>query len=555
MLKVVQKVAINVALAAAILVIGASAHAGASSPRLVTEIQQSPRFEIVRYEVSGNTLLHLDDMDRAFAPYVGKNKNFADVQRALEALQGLYEAHGYGSVQVVMPEQELEQGAVKFVVVESRVAGVRIEGNKHRAEQNVLRSLPALRKGEIPNTNAIAAGVKLANENPSRKVAVRFNETEQEGELDATVKVTDSKPWSVGLAVDNTGTRETGHFRVSAGAQYANLFDLDHVLSVQYQTSTGQFSDDIKVLAASYHIPLYAIGDSIDLMTMVSKASAPGTAGINALIPGLSTVGNGSAYMFRYNHALPKRGTYEHKLSMGLDYRLFRSDATSSFGALGGVDVALRPVSLTYAGFWQSEEQQLSFQMGAAANIEGARHGSESDIRAAITPPKNAYANADYRILRYGIDYSRVLPKEWQLHLALDGQYTNDVLVSYENFGMGGSQSVRGFNERELTGDKGVRGSIELITPDVGGRVGEGVNLRGLVFVDAGRIMFNHPNATDFDESVVSVGAGIRLGIKKAWSVRADLAQAVDGNGHPATGAHFTRTGDLFLHVAVGYLF
>ncbi len=42
------------------------------------------------------------------------------------------------------------------------------------------------------------------------------------------------------LSLDNTGTSQTGDTRIGAGFQYANLFNRDHVLNVQYITSPTQ---------------------------------------------------------------------------------------------------------------------------------------------------------------------------------------------------------------------------------------------------------------------------------------------------------------------------
>src|SRR4051812_6648704 len=48
------------------------------------------RFDIERFEVDGNTLLKPETISRLVAPYTGKQKDFSDVQRALEALEIAY---------------------------------------------------------------------------------------------------------------------------------------------------------------------------------------------------------------------------------------------------------------------------------------------------------------------------------------------------------------------------------------------------------------------------------------------------------------------------------
>ena len=72
------------------------------------------RFEISRFEVAGNTLLDPKEIDQAVAPHAGPNRDFGDVQRALEALEALYHARGYNVVSVQLPEQELNGGVVRL---------------------------------------------------------------------------------------------------------------------------------------------------------------------------------------------------------------------------------------------------------------------------------------------------------------------------------------------------------------------------------------------------------------------------------------------------------
>ena len=50
------------------------------------------------------------------------------------------------------------------------------------------------------------------------------------------VKVSDEQPWKVSVTLDNTGTPQTGNYRVGLGFVHANLFDRDHMLTAQYIT-------------------------------------------------------------------------------------------------------------------------------------------------------------------------------------------------------------------------------------------------------------------------------------------------------------------------------
>ena len=133
--------------------------AGESSPRVAAEV--SLRFDILKYEVQGNTLFKAEQVLALVTPFTGKQRDFGDVQRAVEALEEAYRAAGYSAVQVLLPEQELERGVVTLKVIEARVGKIEIEGNQYFDADNIRRSLPTLREGISPNTRAISAAVML----------------------------------------------------------------------------------------------------------------------------------------------------------------------------------------------------------------------------------------------------------------------------------------------------------------------------------------------------------------------------------------------------------
>ena len=150
-----------------LLTLGFLVFASATKAAAAPASSHSPRFEITRYDISGNSLLSSEKIDDLLVCYIGKDKDFADVQHALEVLEKAYKDLGYGSVQVVLPEQELDQGIVYFKVIEARIRSVQIEGNKNRDEKNIRDSLPAVVEGEVPNSRKMAENLRVANENPS----------------------------------------------------------------------------------------------------------------------------------------------------------------------------------------------------------------------------------------------------------------------------------------------------------------------------------------------------------------------------------------------------
>ena len=499
--------------------------------------QEIPRFDVRAFRVEGNTLLPRETVDAVLKPFVGAKKDFGDVQRAVEALEQVYRDRGYTTVSVLLPEQALEGGEVLLQIIEGRIRAVKVEGQQFFDHANIRASLPALREGEVPVMDDLSASLRVANEHPMKKVSVRLTPGEKDDELDAMVAVTDEKPWRVGATLDNTGTAQTGRHRIGLTWQNGNLFNRDHQLSLQYMTSP-QKPGDVRVYAASYRVPLYALGDSIDLFTTYSDVNV-GTI-LAGTLP-LEVTGKGTTFGGRYNWNLKRHGDYEHQMVFGLDQKAFENSVLASGEQLGN-DVTTRPASVAYNGRWMLPGSETGFYVSLSRNLPGGNNADQEAISGA-----RADAPADFRVLRGGVNLSRAFAADWQWRFNMNAQWASSPLVPGEQFGVGGNASVRGFEERELANDKGFQGNLEVYTPDLCARVG--ANCRAVGFYDFGALERNQPLAGESaSEHVASAGFGVRYVLGKRMTLQADYARVLD------PGANSNR-GAWKLHARVGFSF
>ncbi len=418
-----------------------------------------PRFEIRNYQVEGNTLISADELEAILAPFTGKERDFGTVQEAHEAVEQAYRSRGFYMVVVTLPEQEIEKGIVRLKVTEKRIGKIRVEGNRFFDTENIRNSVPVLRQGDAPNLNVLSRSLKLANDNPAKKINVSLQNSAIENEIDANIAVKDEKPWKAGLTANNTGTRETGSSRLGILLQHANVANLDHLMTLQYITSPEK-PDRVSIFSTGYRLPFYSMGSSLDLIAAYSNVDS-GT--ISAAGTNMDVSGKGTILGTRYNQNLTRIGNYEHKITLGLEYRDYENNV-DFLGFQLGNDITIHPASLTYAGNWTADKSHAGFYVTDLQNLPGNWGGKDgaADFESARTgAPRN------YNIIRLGANLSYSLGGDWQARAAVNGQYTDDLLVASEQFGIGGANSVRGFEEREFADDRGYSGSIEIHTPDL----------------------------------------------------------------------------------------
>ena len=545
--------------ALALAMSGALAQAQTTQPAAPATVEV-PRFEIRRYLFEGASLIPQAELERRTHAYTGKQRSFADVQRALEAVERAYGEAGYNAVQVVLPEQELERGEVRFEVAEARVARVVVEGNKYFDEANIRASVPSLAPGSAPNIGRVARDLRVANENPSKKATVLLRSGQSEGTVDAVVRVIDEdwQKWSV--TIDNSGASETGRLRIGLGMQNANFGYNDHVLTLQYVGAPYQDSPDdtspsqlspvpsrrVLILGAGYHVPLYALGDSLDFVAGYSNVNS-------GVVQGLFNVaGAGTIFGGRYTRNLDPIDEYEHRAAFGFDYRAYDNSGVRLVGSSTQLipDVTVHPWSLGYGGQLRGAQSETFFSTDYLQNLPGGSDGTQATFCAVRTSASGQCAPARYKVARAGFNHSQALPSDWQARFAMNGQWTRDQLVPGEQFGLGGMDSVRGFFTRELAGDVGYRGSVELYTPDLGVRSGiDGLRARALAFVDWGLVRRNQPSPGEIArEGVSSTGVGLRVAYERQLIFAADVGYVLNPGGLQGRGESLT-------HFRVSYVF
>ncbi len=475
------------------------------------------RFDIARFAVTGNTLLPASTVDSALQPFLGAKRSFDDVRQALETLESAYRARGFKLVKIDVPEQILDRGVIDLRVIETLVDHVTVTGHVRLDETNIRRSLPDLQEGESPNLDTISRALKLANENPAKKVTLNLQSSATVARVDATLNVEEESPWRAALDISNSGTQETGRTNLSVSLQYANLWNQDHVGSISY-SSTVEEPGKVSIYGAGYRIPLYAMGDTIDLFGSYSNVDS-GTVAAGLL--NLAISGKGSVFGARYNQSLAKTDDMESKLIYGIDHKNFRNDLLTADQNFGN-SVTVRPLSLTYVVQGPAADGDINLSLSLLRNVPGGAHGREADFAEA-----RVGAQADYSMARIGIGFARSLPDGWQLRAQLNGQFTRDALVPGEQLGVGGATTVRGLPERELAADSGLIANLELYTPNLCADH-PSWQCRALAFYDAAQARRNNALPGELTSTTVgSAGIGLRLAAGRSLNLQVDYGHVV----------------------------
>ena len=210
--------------------------------------------------------------------------------------------------------------------------------------------------------------------------------------------------------------------------------------------------------------------------------------------------GSGTFYGLRGTYLLPRAGDLVHNVSLAWDERYFKSNVAVGGTPLPASTVGSRPLTFRYAGRVEREQIAFAGYGEYAVNLDGGR--SNNDTAYALARPGS---DTNWDAIRYGFDANYAVGAQWSVNGRFRGQYADEPLIPGEQIGIAGSNAVRGFREREITGDKGYYVNLEAHGPSFAW------NIAPLVFYDFGHRTHVTPViGSSPSENISSAGAGLR---------------------------------------------
>jgi hemolysin activation/secretion protein len=481
---------------------GERAAAAAAMKKVMESLEPEDHlsFEIRRFDVSGNTVLSPMIVENVLKPFIGRKKKAEDVETARDALEKQYHERGYPTILVNIPEQSVESGVVRLEVVESKIGRVRVTGNEYFTMEKIQKELPSLREGQILYLPKVQEDLAGLNRNPDIKVAPVLAPGSELGTIDVELKVKDKPPLHGSLELNNRNTHDTTDLRLNTQIRYDNLWQKEHSVSLQFQTSP-QDMEEVFAVAGSYVLPAPWGNDNI--LAVYGLYTDSNT----AFGSGFATVGKGWIVGFRNVFPLPAVDDFAHNLSVGMDYKSFEDDLSLEEEEGTQTEITYLPLSFAYNASLKDEFGVTQFSSGINMAFRGLVTDQDQ------FQEKRYESRGNYIYLTAGIERTQALPYGLGLFGKVDGQVADQPLISNEQYLAGGLKSVRGYKETEVSGDNAVHTTVEFLAPDLIGFTpwqGRG-GLTPYLFYDMAWLHQKEPlPGEDEDITIQGIGVGLR---------------------------------------------
>ncbi|MEO1169668.1 MAG: ShlB/FhaC/HecB family hemolysin secretion/activation protein [Pseudomonadota bacterium] len=485
-----------------------------------------PQFANIRFRLTGATFASLRGLPEAelrpaFAEYVGQEVPIAIVCEIRDRAASILRSAGYLAAVQVPPQQIGDDGVVRFDVLMAEMSRIQVRGDAGNSESLIASYLEPLTEMDVFNQREAERNLLLARNLPGFDTRLTLRPADgAPGQVVGDVRV-ERRPFVLEANVQNYASRSTGRRGGQIRAQ------INDVTGLGDSTTLAVFSsadfDEQFVLNAAHS---FALGsDGLRFGAQFTYAwNDPTIGGASPFDTETLVTGFSLSYPFILDQGTSLTGT------TGFDF--IEQDIRFS-----GAPLNRDKLRVAFAGLslFATDRDSIDGRGGYSAAEPRWRVGIAGEVRqgldifdatepglppAIAVPQARAAGEADAFVLRLnGLAEFRPTPN---LAFVLEPrvQWTNDPLLSYEEFSGGNYTIGRGYDPGSVIGDRGFGFRYEVRYGTALPRTRESWAVQPYGFFDADWVDNEDPPAFGGgSDELFSTGVGVRAN----WGDRARL--------------------------------
>jgi hemolysin activation/secretion protein len=441
--------------------------------------------------VEGLPKLNARSIRNKLAAFIGKPLTRGSMGAITKTIISWYDSRDRPFLDVSIPAgQNITSGVIQVVVTESHVGRIRVVGNKWFSARRLASEL-RIRPGTEISRTELREDADWLTQNPfhhqeltaqtqaqgSYRVTIETS-AGSPGRTDVTVKAADRFPLTASFRYDNSGTPVLTRDRWTYGLDWGNALWLDHQLSYRYITSDANLLHGripYQAHSLAYVIPL-SWHDTLTLSGAYALARPE-------LGPDLGLTGIIGQASLRYSILLPSIGNdpvhqvpiLSQTLQFGFDFKSTNNNLLFGGTQVSNTTTEIDQFPIVYNAALNDRFGQTSLEndfVYSPGGLSSRNHTSffAAQTGASFVKPTYIYDHlAIERVTRLPADSDWAAQLGWIRNaswlMKVVAQTSSRSLLPSEQMGIGGAESVRGYDEHEGGGSSGVLISEELRTP------------------------------------------------------------------------------------------
>ncbi|KVL28677.1 ShlB/FhaC/HecB family hemolysin secretion/activation protein [Burkholderia sp. MSMB1835] len=429
--------------------------------------------------------------------YAGQCVGKQGIDVLVKGLSQAILARGYVTTRVLLPEQDLSTGTLKFSLIPGVIRHVRFADEKLRG---TWKTAFPTGDGELLNLRDLEQGLEQMKRVTSQDVSMQIVPADVPGESDVVLDVKRGKPWTVVASIDNSGTRATGKLQGNLSLGIDNPLGLNDIFNIGVSQDL-EFGD--KRLGSHGWNGFYSIpwGYWTATLSAYTNTYYQQIAGVNQTFV---ASGNSKTVDFKLARVLARSQNDVFGAYARLSRRFgqsFIEDTEISQQRRNNTMIELGLTDRHYFGGAQFDGS-LAYRQG----IGGL--GAQEDTLAAGGGPTYRFKMAVFDA-NLSVPFA-IAQQPFRYVTTFHGQYTGNTLYYIDDLTIGSRYTVRGFDgETMLAAARGFYWRNELQAPI--GQTGQAV----YAGIDYGRVWGPQPVAL-----VGTQLAGAVIGVKGSVGTR-----------------------------------
>ena len=487
--------------------------------RQTTPSQGDLTFELKSFVLEGVNLLPEASVQEVLKPWVGRQVNFDDLQKACDAVMDFYRKNSY-TVQAILPPQKIANGVVKILVTEARLSSVMVDTpngptrfGKDRAAEYITYANPI---GQPLNTKAVERALLILNETPGVIVASQLEPGDKDGDTALRLQLTEPQWYQGKVEANNYGSRTTGANQGVVVLNGINPLGIGDQVSVN-----GIYSEGSQYVQGAYSLPVSPDGLRLGVSgTYLNYKNVSNYAQS-------ASAGYGDAWTGGVSLAYPlvrQQGTNVN-INANYDVKSYMNKNLLTMQTMSSYNINNATLGL-------SGNHYDSFGGGGVSTGSVSVVHGYLDIMATSLQGYGQYTPANFTKFNFSGNRTQQLSEsgETSAYIGLTGQLSTVNLNSAEQIYMGGPYAVRAYPVAQGGGSQGGIATAELRHQFPG-------RITGTAFYDLGLVQQyknTYPNwqgLTNANNFYSLQGAG--FGVKwdwEGWNLGAMVAWQIGKN-------------------------
>jgi hemolysin activation/secretion protein len=412
---------------------------------------------VKQFEIIGSTIFKPADFTAITAAYIGRELSFAELLEVRSAITKLYTDKGYITTGAVLTPQVMQDGVVQIQVVEGEIEEIAIKGNR-RLKDRFIRDRIQLGTQKPVNVQALLGNLQTLRLDPRVKnLSADLQSGIRPGSNRLQVEIEEADTFGVTTSLDNGRSPSVGSFRRKVEFREANLLGWGDTLSLGYSNTRGSNAIDV-----GYALPINAKNGTISFNYSGSRNKV-----IENPFSALDILSKSRYYELGFRQPLIQKPTQE--FTLGFNFARQESQTELGIDNIGpfplspGADAEGR-TKVSALRFFQEYTQRSNQHVFAL----------RSQFSLGL-PWMNATRNdngpdSQFVSWRGQAQWVNQLAPESLFLVKGDLQFASESLLPLEQFGLGGSSTVRGYRQDALLSDGGLLLSAEMRLPIVRSR-------------------------------------------------------------------------------------